>query len=87
MAKKALESSPINFIKGWKNPVLMIHGDDDRNVPFSETVNMAELLRKQGVHVEQLVLPDEIHGFLLHQSWLKVYNATFEFVERQLNKK
>ena len=87
IAKKALESSPINFIKGWKNPVLMIHGDDDRNVPFSESVNMAELLRKQGVHVEQLVLPDEIHGFLLHRSWLKVYNATFEFVERQFNKK
>ena len=86
-AKKALESSPINFIKGWKNPVLMIHGDDDRNVPFSETVNIAELLRKQGVHVEQLVLPDEIHGFLLHRSWLKVYHAAFEFVERQINKK
>jgi dipeptidyl aminopeptidase/acylaminoacyl peptidase len=86
MAKKAFESSPEYFVKGWKNPVLMIHGDDDRNVPFSETVNMAEKLRKQGVHVEQLVLPDEVHSFLLHRSWLKAYNATFEFIQRQLNK-
>lgn len=85
LAKKALESSPVYFIKGWKNPVLLIHGDDDRNVPFSESVNIAEPLRKQGVHVEQLVLPDEIHGFLLHRSWVKVYNAAFDFVQQQMN--
>jgi dipeptidyl aminopeptidase/acylaminoacyl peptidase len=86
IAKKALESSPVYYIKGWKNPVLMIHGDDDRNVPFSESVNMAEKLREQGVHVEQLVLPDEVHSFLLYSNWLKAYTATFEFVERQFNK-
>ena len=86
IAKKALESSPVYYIKGWKNPVLMIHGDDDRNVPFSESVNMAEMLRKQGVHVEQLVLPDEVHSFLLYSNWVKAYKATFEFVERQFNK-
>jgi len=86
LAKKAFESSPEYFIKGWKNPVLMIHGDDDRNVPFSETVNMAEKLRKQGVHVEQLVLPDEVHSFLLHKNWVKTYKATFEFIERQLKR-
>jgi len=87
IAKKAFVSSPMYYIKGWKNPVLMIHGDDDRNVPFSESVNMAELLRKQGVHVEQLVLPDEVHSFLLYGNWVKAYKATFEFVERQFNKK
>jgi len=87
IAKEAFESSPEYFVKGWKNPVLMIHGDDDRNVPFSESVNMAELLRKQGVHVEQLVLPDEVHGFLLHKNWLKAYNATIEFIDRQFSKK
>jgi dipeptidyl aminopeptidase/acylaminoacyl peptidase len=86
MAKKAFESSPEYFIKGWKNPVLMIHGDDDRNVPFSETVNMAEKLRRQGVHVEQLVLPDEVHSFLLHKNWVKTYTATFEFIQRQFRK-
>jgi dipeptidyl aminopeptidase/acylaminoacyl peptidase len=85
-AKKAYESSPEYFLKGWKSPVLLIHGDDDRNVPFSETVTVAEKLRKQGVQVEQLVLPDEVHGFLMYRSWIKVYEATFDFMQRQLNK-
>jgi dipeptidyl aminopeptidase/acylaminoacyl peptidase len=85
IAQKALESSPVYYLKDWKNPVLLIHGDDDRNVPFSESVNIAELLRKQGVHTEQLVLPDEVHSFLLHRNWLKAYTASFEFIHRQLN--
>jgi dipeptidyl aminopeptidase/acylaminoacyl peptidase len=83
-AKKALESSPVYFIKGWKSPVLLIHGDDDRNVPVSESVTIAEALRKQGVHTEQLVLPDEVHGFLLHRNWLKTYEAIIDFMKRQL---
>ena len=86
MAKKALASSPEYFVKGWKAPVLLIHGDDDRNVPFSESVHIAEKLRKQNVHVEHLVLPDEIHSFLLYKSWLKVLSSTSDFFDRQLKK-
>ncbi|MEO5946254.1 MAG: prolyl oligopeptidase family serine peptidase, partial [Chitinophagaceae bacterium] len=87
IAKRAYESSPEYFVKKWKNPVLMIHGDDDRNVPFSQSVNITEKLRNQGVHVEQLVLHDEVHSFLLHKNWIKTYEATFEFINRQCNKK
>jgi dipeptidyl aminopeptidase/acylaminoacyl peptidase len=87
IAKKAFESSPEYFVKGWKNPVLMIHGDDDRNVPVSESVNMAEILRRQGVHVEQLVFPDEVHGFLLYKNWVKAYTATFEIHRKAVHQK
>jgi dipeptidyl aminopeptidase/acylaminoacyl peptidase len=83
-ARKAFESSPEYHVKNWKKPVLMIHGDDDRNVPFNETVRFAEILRKQGIPMEELVLPDEVHGFLLHRSWVKVYTATAAFIERTM---
>ena len=53
------------FLDGWRSPVLLIHGDDDRNVPFGESVELVEQLRARDVHVEQLVFPDEVHGFLL----------------------
>lgn len=81
-AALAFKSSPENFIEGWKAPVLFIHGDDDRNVPFNETVYFMEKLRKRNIHCEQLVLPDEIHSFLMHQNWLKVYQATFDFIHK-----
>jgi len=60
-------------------------GDDDRQVPFSEMVALAEALRKQGVDFEQLIIPDEIHGFLLHRSWLAVYSAAADFLARHLS--
>jgi dipeptidyl aminopeptidase/acylaminoacyl peptidase len=87
MAALAFQSSPMAHVHNWKDPVLLIHGDDDRNVLFSESVELAEVLRKQGVYVEQLVFPDEVHAFLLHQNWVKAFEATFRFISTHSTKK
>jgi dipeptidyl aminopeptidase/acylaminoacyl peptidase len=84
--KLAFQSSPNASIATWKSPVLLIHGDDDRNVEFSQTVDLLQRLRAQHVHVEELIYPDEIHDFLLWKSWIKAYGATEEFFGRQLAK-
>jgi len=55
-------------------------------VLFSESVELAEILRKQGVEVEQLVFPDEVHSFILHSNWVKAYEATIDFIMRQIQK-
>lgn len=83
-ARLAFESSPMAFIDGWRSPVLLIHGDDDRNVPFSESVDLAEALSSRGVDYEQLVFPDEVHGFLLHENWLAAFRAASDFLDRKL---
>jgi dipeptidyl aminopeptidase/acylaminoacyl peptidase len=87
IAKIAYQSSPLNFINGWKSPVLFIHGDDDRNVPFAETVHIIEALRPRKVYFEQLIFPDEVHSFLLYRNWVKAYEAGFDFIERKMTKK
>ncbi|MDQ6894715.1 MAG: prolyl oligopeptidase family serine peptidase [Acidobacteriota bacterium] len=85
IARVAFDSSPLAFVATWRSPVLLIHGDDDRNVPFAESVALAEALRARGVEVEQLVFPDEVHDFLRHESWIRAYRAAGEFLERRLN--
>jgi dipeptidyl aminopeptidase/acylaminoacyl peptidase len=82
-ARIAWESSPLSSVKTWRSPVLLIHGDDDRNVPFSQTVDLADALRKQGVHYEELIFPDEIHDFLLYRDWVAAYTAAAAFFDRQ----
>jgi dipeptidyl aminopeptidase/acylaminoacyl peptidase len=82
--KLAFQSSPNAAIATWKSPVLLIQGDDDRNVPFSQTVDLLQRLRAQKVHVEELIFPDEIHGFLLFKTWIKAYGATEDFFGREL---
>lgn len=77
-------SSPLNFVKTWKSPVLLIAGDDDRNVAFENTVQLVAALRAQRVDFEQLILPDEIHEFLREASWLKAYHATTDFLKKEL---
>ena len=57
------ESSPSAHVRTWRSPVLLIHGDDDRNVRSSETVDLAQRLRAQGVPFEEIIIPDDVHDF------------------------
>jgi dipeptidyl aminopeptidase/acylaminoacyl peptidase len=82
--KVAWESSPDASIDHWKSPVLLIQGDDDRNVPFQQTVDLARRLEAHNVPFEELVIPNEIHGFLRSATWLRADEATAEFLGRSL---
>src|SRR5258708_929635 len=86
--EKAMEvawnSSPDAAVDGWKSPVLLIQGDDDRNVPFQQTIDLARRLEARKLPFEELVVPNEIHGFLRHDSWLRVDQATADFLARKL---
>ncbi len=84
VARVAWQSSPLASVDSWKSPVLVVHGDDDRNVAFTETVHLVEELRKRNVDVEQLIFPDDIHDFLLWEHWVAAYQATNEFFDRKL---
>ncbi len=80
----AWESSPVSSVDGWRSPVLLIHGDDDRNVRFSETVDLVQRLVAAGVPYELLVIPDDTHHWMLHRNALRVNAATADFFERKL---
>ena len=82
--RTAFESSPMASVSTWRSPVLLIHGDDDRNVPFHQTVMLVEALRKQNVQFEELIFPDEIHGFLTEKRWLEAYHAAADFLSKHL---
>jgi dipeptidyl aminopeptidase/acylaminoacyl peptidase len=83
-AKLAFDSSPVASVATWKSPVLFMHGDDDRNVPFSQTIDLIQRLRGQNVDLEQIIFPDEIHDFLMWRTWVNGYKATAEFFDRKL---
>jgi dipeptidyl aminopeptidase/acylaminoacyl peptidase len=82
--KVAFQSSPISAVATWRSPVLLIHGDDDRTVDFHQTVDLKQRLTEKGVHVEELVLPDDVHDSLLWRHWTKAAAAAGDFFERIL---
>jgi dipeptidyl aminopeptidase/acylaminoacyl peptidase len=90
-ADKALQvgwqSSPTAFVDTWTSPVLMIHGDDDRNVRFSQSTDLVRRLDKKGVEVETMVIVDDTHHWMKHTNALAVYQATADYFVKKLMKK
>jgi dipeptidyl aminopeptidase/acylaminoacyl peptidase len=83
--KLAFASSPVAAVDTWTSPVLLLHGDDDRNVPFQQTTDLVQRLRKRGVRFDEIIFPDEIHDFLLWRTWVRGYQATADFFGKELN--
>ncbi len=77
-------ASPIGDVQRWRSPVLLVQGDDDRNVQFAQTVDLAVRLRRMGVKVEEIVFPDDVHSFLRHVNWVRAYRAGAGFLAEKL---
>lgn len=78
------KSSPVSAVSSWKSPVLFIHGDDDRNVRVSQTVDLVQRLNGIGVHQESLILVDETHSIQRYANVLRMNAAVAEFLQRHL---
>jgi dipeptidyl aminopeptidase/acylaminoacyl peptidase len=76
------KASTISEIDKWKSPVLLLQGDDDRNVNFSQMVGLVDLLRMRDVYYELIVNPDDVHESLLHSRWLYTFNRMETFLHK-----
>jgi dipeptidyl-peptidase 4 len=82
----AYKSSAISEIAKWKSPVFLIHGDDDRNVNFAQTVGLVSLLRAHNIPHEIMVQPDDTHETLLYRRWLPLWERMEVFLNKHLKK-
>lgn len=78
------QSSTIGAIDGWKSPVLLIQGDDDRNVAFQQMTGLVQLLRQRDVYYELIVFPDDVHESLLHSRWMYTLGRMETFLHKFL---
>ena len=80
----SFKSSTIGAIDGWKSPVLLVHGDDDRNVAFQQTTGLVQLLRQRDVYFELIVFPDDTHESMLHSRWIYTLGRMETFFKKFL---
>lgn len=81
-AALSYQSSAISQIDKWKSPVFLVHGDDDRNVDFAQTVGLVQLLRARNIHYELVVIPDDLHESMVHARWIDTFNRMGDFLQR-----
>ena len=80
----ARQSSPVSYVDTWRSPVLLIHGDDDGNVDFEQSVDLVRRLEQGRVPHETLVIPDETHHWMLYRHQVQVYKAIADFLVKHL---
>ena len=62
--------------------MLLVQGDDDRNVDFAQTVGLTQLLRARGVYHELIIIPDDLHESQLYARWMYTWNRMGDFLHR-----
>ena len=76
--------SPHMFVKEFKTPLLVIHGELDYRVPVGEGLQLFTALQRQGVESRLLVYPDEGHWVLKPQNSELWYNRVLEWFDSHL---
>jgi dipeptidyl aminopeptidase/acylaminoacyl peptidase len=76
--------APIRYIKNWKTPALIIHGELDYRCPISEALMLFEALQYHGVESELLVFPDENHWILKPPNIRVWYETVFAWLDQHV---
>jgi dipeptidyl aminopeptidase/acylaminoacyl peptidase len=78
-------SSPINFVSGLENHLLICHGMVDVNVHFQDVVRLSQKLIELGKdNWELAVYPVEDHGFVEPSSWTDEYRRILKLFDTNL---
>jgi dipeptidyl aminopeptidase/acylaminoacyl peptidase len=79
--------SPHMHVKNFKTPMLVIHGELDYRVPYTEGLQIFTALQRQGVESKLLVYPDEGHWILKPQNSELWYDTVLEWFDTYLKPK
>ena len=72
--------SPSNFVKDFKTPTLVIHGELDFRVPYTQGLQLFTALQMQKVPSKLLVYPDEGHWILKPQNSVLWYSTFLDWI-------
>jgi dipeptidyl aminopeptidase/acylaminoacyl peptidase len=83
--KKTLEAiSPDEFAEKFTAPTLLIHAENDKRVPFSQSSDMHSALKAKKKSVELIKLKGDNHHLLESETRLQALEATVNFVNKHL---
>nr|WP_315458757.1 S9 family peptidase [uncultured Sphingorhabdus sp.] len=76
--------NPVNHVDKWKTPMLVIHGEKDFRIPYSQSLAAFTALQQQGVESKLLVFPDENHWILKPRNSIQWHQTVFKWVGNYL---
>lgn len=76
--------NPVNHVTQWKTPTLVIHGEKDFRIPYSQSLAAFTALQRQGIESKLLIFPDENHWILKPQNSIQWHRTVFDWVGKYL---
>jgi dipeptidyl aminopeptidase/acylaminoacyl peptidase len=80
------KNNPVDFVKNWKTPTLVIHGMKDFRIPYSQGIATFTGLQRKGIPSELLIFPDENHFVLKPLNSIQWHDTVIGWLDRWLKK-
>ncbi|NCP19440.1 MAG: S9 family peptidase [Erythrobacter sp.] len=76
--------NPVNYVDNWQTPMLVVTGEKDYRVPYTQGIASFTALQERGIPSELLVFPDENHWVLKPKNSLQWHDTVFAWLDRWL---
>lgn len=74
--------NPIDYVDRWKTPTLVIHGQLDYRVPYTQGLGVYTALQRRGIPSELLYFPDENHWVMKPANSIQWYDTAIAWLNR-----
>ena len=76
--------NPVNFVKNWKTPMLVIHGAQDFRVVDTQGLGTFNALQRRGIPSKLLYFPDENHWVLKPANSILWHETVIDWLDKWL---
>ena len=76
--------NPVNFVKNWQTPMLVITGQNDYRVPYTQSLGTFNALQRKGIESRLLFFPDENHWVLKPNNSILWHETIIQWFDKYL---
>jgi dipeptidyl aminopeptidase/acylaminoacyl peptidase len=76
--------NPVNFVTRWRTPMLVVHGEQDFRIPYTQGIATFTALQRRGIESKLLIFPDENHWVLKPANSVLWYHTVLSWLDTHL---
>lgn len=76
--------NPVHHVSSWKTPMLVLHGEKDFRVPYTQGIAAFTAAQRRGVESRLVMFPDENHWILKPKNSIQWYREVLGWMEKHL---
>jgi dipeptidyl aminopeptidase/acylaminoacyl peptidase len=78
--------NPVRFVQNWRTPMLVLHGEKDYRVPYTQGLGAFTALQRRGIDSRLVMFPDENHWILKPANSLQWHREVLAWLDRYLKR-